>query len=576
MAVTNPAMLAQTVEEAARLYRQGRFAEAEKICSRVLRAQPNWFDALHLLGVLKLQGGKAGAACTHLEQALKLNPTSSQVMSNLGMALAALNRDQEALTILDRAVAIMPASVEAITNRGNVLMKLGRSADALAAFDAALALAPGFPGALANRGNALAALGRCEEALAQYDAVLAVVPAHAETHLNRGSALMALSCAAEAVAAFDRALALRPDYVKAHLGRGAARQALNQQREALEDFERAIALDKSNADAHHNAALARLTLGDYRRGFEQYEWRWKRSGMPARRRSFGKPLWLGEYPLARKRILIAAEQGLGDCIQFARYVPLLARSGATVVLEAPPPLCSLFARLEGAATVVARGDALPDVDVYCPAGSLPRALRTEVSSIPADVPYLRASEAHLAKWRERIERLPQPRIAVAWAGSADHVNDRNRSLQLRQMAPLFGLTAGFISIQRELRATDAEELTRQPALTHVGEALADFDDTAAVVTLADLVITVDTSVAHLAGALGRPTCVLVPFWPDWRWLLERADSPWYPTMRLCRQPKAGDWESVIAQIAGMVRTGDDPASYAGLSTSLPSPQGPRL
>ena len=555
MAVTNPAMLAQSVEEAAGLYRQGRFAEAEKICSRVLRAQPNWFDALHLLGVLKLQGGKAGAACAHLEQALKLNPMSAQVMSNLGMALAALNRDQEGLAILDQAVAIMPTSLEAVTNRGNVLMKLGRPADALAAFDAALALAPGFPGALANRGNALAALGRCEEALAQYDTVLAVMPAHAETHLNRGSALSALSRSGEAVAAFDRALALRPDYVKAHIGRGAARQALNQQREALEDFDRAIALDKSNADAHHNAALARLTLGDYRRGFEQYEWRWQRSGMPARRRNYGKPLWLGEYPLARKRILITAEQGLGDCIQFARYASLLARAGATVVLEAPPSLCGLVARLEGVTTVVARGDALPDFDVYCPAGSLPRALRTEVSTIPADVPYLQASDAYIAKWRERIERLPQPRIAVAWAGSADHVNDRNRSLPLHQLAPLFSLNAGLVSIQRDLRPADAEELARQPALTHVGDALADFDDTAAVVTLADLVITVDTSVAHLAGALGRPTWVLVPFWPDWRWMLERTDTPWYPTMRLYRQPEAGDWERVIAQVADAVGRG---------------------
>jgi tetratricopeptide (TPR) repeat protein len=562
MAVTNPATLAQAVEEAVGLYRQGKLAEAEKICTRVLRAQPNWFDALHLLGVLKLQGGKAGAACTHLEQALKLNPASAQVMSNLGMALAALNRDQEALAILDKAVAILPASVEATTNRGNVLMKLGRPADALAAFDAALVLAPGFPGALANRGNALAALGCCDEALAQYDAVLAIMPMHAETHLNRGGALNSLSRATEAVAAFDRALGLRPDYVKAHIGRGAARQALNQQREALEDFERAIALDKSNADAHHNAALARLTLGDYRGGFEQYEWRWQRSGMPARRRNLGKPLWLGEYPLARKRILITAEQGLGDCIQFARYVPLLARAGATVVLEVPPPLCSLFARLEGVSTVVARGDALPDFDVYCPAGSLPRALRTEVSSVPADVPYLRASAAHIEKWRERIERLPQPRIAVAWAGSVDHVNDRNRSLQLRQMAPLFSLNAGFVSIQRDLRAADAEELTRQPALTHVGEALGDFDDTAAVVTLADLVITVDTSVAHLAGALGRPTWVLVPFWPDWRWMLERTDTPWYPTMRLFRQPKAGDWQNVIAEVAEMVRTGAHAISHA--------------
>jgi tetratricopeptide (TPR) repeat protein len=549
----SPTLLAQAVEEAVGLYRQGRLAEAEKICTRVLRARPDWFDALHLLGVIKLQSGKAGAACSHFEQALKLDPASAPAMSNLGMALAALNRDQEALAILDKATALMPGSVEAISNRGNVLMKLNRPADALTAFDAALVLAPAFPGARANRGNALAALGRFEEALAQYDAVLAVMPAHAETYLNRGSALMGLARAAEAVAAFDRALALRPDYVRAHIGRGAARQALNQQHEALADFGRANALDKSNADAHHNAALAHLTLGDYRRGFEQYEWRWQRSGMPARRRSFGKPLWLGEYPLARKRILVAAEQGLGDCIQFARYVPMLAASGATVVLEAPPPLLSLLARLDGVAEVVARGDALPAFDVYCPAGSLPRALRTEVSTIPAEIPYLRASEERIANWRDRIERLPTPRIAVVWSGSADHANDRNRSLALRQMAPLLALKAGFVSVQRDLRAADAEELTRQPALTHVGDALNDFDDTAAVLALVDLIITVDTSVAHLAGALGRPTFVLVPFCPDWRWMLARADSPWYPTLRLFRQPAAGDWESVIARVADAVR-----------------------
>ena len=549
----SPTLLAQAVEEAVGLYRQGRLAEAEKICTRVLRARPDWFDALHLLGVIKLQSGKAGAACSHFEQALKLDPASAPAMSNLGMALAALNRDQEALAILDKATALMPGSVEAISNRGNVLMKLNRPADALTAFDAALALAPGFPGARANRGNALAALGRFEEALAQYDAVLAVMPAHAETYLNRGSALMGLARAAEAVAAFDRALALRPDYVRAHIGRGAARQALNQQHEALADFERAIALDKSNADAHHNAALAHLTLGDYRRGFEQYEWRWQRSGMPARRRSFGKPLWLGEYPLARKRILVAAEQGLGDCIQFARYVPMLAVSGATVVLEAPPPLLSLLARLDGVTEVVARGDALPAFDVYCPAGSLPRALRTDVSTIPAEIPYLRASEERIAAWRDRIERLPTPRIAVVWSGSADHANDRNRSMALRQIGPLLALQAGFVSVQRDLRAADTEELTRQPALTHVGDALNDFDDTAAVLALVDLIVTVDTSVAHLAGALGRPTFVLLPFCPDWRWMLARADSPWYPTLRLFRQPAAGDWESVIARVADAVR-----------------------
>ena len=267
-----------------------------------------------------------------------------------------------------------------------------------------------------------------------------------------------------------------------------------------------------------------------------------------RRRSLGKPLWLGEYPLARKTILVHAEQGLGDTIQFARYVPQLARTGAKVVLEVPKELVALLSRLEGVASVVARGDALPAYDVHCPAGSLPLALRTDVATIPANVPYLAADEARMAKWRERIGVLPSPRIAVAWSGSADHANDRNRSITLERLAPIFAGTGSIISIQRELRSGDADALARLGNVTHVGDALADFDDTAAVMALADLVISVDTSVVHLAGAMGRPVWVLLPFQPDWRWLLGREDSPWYPTVRLFRQPRPGDWDSVIARV----------------------------
>ena len=548
----NPAIV-QAVEEAAALYRQGKLDEAEKVCGRVLRQQPGWFDALHLMGLIKLQNGKAGAAQGLLEQALKLNPASAPVMSNLGMTLAALNRDQEALAILDKAVALAPGNVEAICNRGNVLLKLNRPEDALVAFEQAIRLAPRFPAALINRGNALVQLQRFPDALAQYDAVLAMMPAHAETHVNRGSALASLGRAAEAVAAYDRALALRPDYQKALIGRGAALQALNRHRDALAAFDRAIALDKNNADAHHNAGLALLTLGDFRRGFEEHEWRWQRTGMPARRRNLGKPLWLGEYPLARKRILLHAEQGLGDTIQFVRYAPMLARTGANVILEAPAPLAALLSRIDGVAEVVVRGETLPAFDVHCPLASLPRALRTEPASIPADVPYLKATDERLAKWRPRLEALPSPRVALAWSGSADHANDRNRSIALARLSPLLAHTASFISIQRELRAADAAELARMPKLTHVGDDLDDFDDTAAVVALADLVISVDTSVVHLAGALGRPTWVLLPFCPDWRWALERGDSPWYPTVRLFRQPAPGDWDGVIAQVSAQLR-----------------------
>jgi tetratricopeptide (TPR) repeat protein len=546
---SSPAAVAQAIEEAITHFQQGRLAEAEKICTRVLKAHSNHFDALHLAGLVKLQGGKPGAAYALIESALKINPREPQALANLGMVLAALNRDEEALTAIDRALALQPDNFETLNSRGNVLLKLNRPVEALAAFDRMSMLEPRNPGARINRGNALAALCRFEEAVGQYDAVLAVHPTHAETHCNRGNALASLGRYADAIAAYDRALANRPGYVKALTNRGIALQTLGRHQEALAEFGKVLAIDKGHADAHHNEALTLLTLGDYRRGFAAYEWRWQRTGMPARRRSLGKPLWLGEYPLGRKTILLHAEQGLGDTIQFVRYAPLLAKTGATVLIEVQPELTDLLARVAGVSGVVASGAPLPAFDVHCPMGSLPHALKTEPATIPADSPYLKASAERIAKWRERIERLPSPRVAIAWSGRAGHANDRNRSIALARLEPLLALEgASFVSIQRELRAEDGETLARTPRLTHVGGDLDDFDDTAAVVSLVDLVISVDTSVVHLAAALGRPTWILLPFWPDWRWMLDRADSPWYPTARLFRQSAPGGWDSVLAQV----------------------------
>ena len=542
-----PDALARAINEAAGYYQQGRLDDADKICTRVLKAAPDWFDALHLAGLLKLDSGKAAAAQVLLAKALKLNPNAPQVLANYGRTLAALNRDDDAMAALDKALALAPDSFETINIRGTVLLKLNRVPEAVTAFERVLALEPRFLGARANLGNALAQLGRFEEALAHYDALLAAHPTQPEVLVNRAGALAGLGRLDEALAAYDRALALRSDYGKARIGRGATLAALNRHQDALQEYATALAADKNNADIQHNEALSLLTLGDYIRGFQKYEARWLRTGMP-RRRSLGKPLWLGEYPLARKTILVHAEQGLGDTIQFARYVPQLARSGAKVVLEVQKELVALLSRLEGGASVVARGDALPAYDVHCPAGSLPLALRTDVAAIPANVPYLAANAERVATWRERIGSLPSPRIAVAWSGSADHANDRNRSITLARLAPIFAATGSIVSIQRELRDGDADVLARFGNVTHVGDALTDFDDTAAVMALADLVISVDTSVVHLAGAMGRPVWVLLPFQPDWRWLLGRADSPWYPGVRLFRQPRPGDWESVIAQV----------------------------
>ena len=323
--------------------------------------------------------------------------------------------------------------------------------------------------------------------------------------------------------------------------------ALNRHADALSSYGRVLTLQPDNADVHFNAALSLLTLGDYRRGFAEYEWRWKRAGYPPRT-DLRKPLWLGETPLAGKTILLHAEQGLGDTVMFARYAPLLARAGATVVMEVQPELKGLLTGLDGVAAVVGRGEPLPPFDLHCPLTSLPFACKTELAGVPAEIPYLRADPARIEKWRPRLAG-PLPRVALAWSGRASHVNDRNRSLSLSQLSPLLEAEdVRFVSIQRELRPADAERLSREPRIIDLGAELADFTDTAAVLSLCELVICVDTSVAHVAGALGRPTFVLLPFQPDWRWTLDRATSPWYPATRLFRQPAPGDWASVIARV----------------------------
>src|SRR5580693_6533957 len=540
------------MNEAVALHRQGRLRDAEKIYMRVLKAAPDHFDALNLLGTIKAQLGRIGEAHRLLSAAVKLNPRAPQAWANLGQVLHALKQDQDALSCFDKALALAPDDIGVLTNRANALLSLGRSEEALAAFREILARVPQHPEARLNSGIAHAALGALDEAVAEFDHALTLVPGHPIAHFNRGVALYDLGRYADAVAAHDSALAAAPDHTGALLNRGRALAALNRFDDAIASYGKAHALRKDDADVHFMESLALLTLGDYRRGFEKYEWRWRRGGMPEQK-SRGRPLWRGDYSLARKTVLLHAEQGFGDTIQFARYVPLLAASGAKVVLEVQPELTALMARLDGAATIIARGVAPPPFDVHCPLGSLPLAFKTEPATVPADIPYLSADDAHLAKWSAQIGALERPRIAIAWSGNPSHLNDRNRSIAFAKLAPLFPpgegrVGASFVSIQRDLRSEDANALSGETRVTNVGAELENFADTAAVIALCDLVIAVDTAVAHLAGAMGRPLWMLLPFAPDWRWTLDGDTSPWYPTARLFRQTSLGDWDGVIARV----------------------------
>jgi tetratricopeptide (TPR) repeat protein len=555
--MTAPFDINQSFHEAVTLLRRGRLRDAEKIFTRVLKAAPDHFEALNLLGTVKAQLGRMGEAHRLLSAAVKINPRAAGAWANLGQVQHALKRNEEALACFDKARALDPNNLTILNQHANALLSLGRAEPALAEFQELLARAPQHAETRLNCGIAYAALGRHQEAIAEFDAALAAMPGHPGVHYNRGLALYELGRYGAALEAHDRALASAPEHAGAWLQRGRALAALNRLDEAVKSYGKARAAGKDDHDIQFSEALALLTLGDYRSGFEKYEARWRRTGMPPQQSRRGA-LWLGDYPLARKTVLLHAEQGLGDTIQFARYVPLLAATGAKIVLEVQSELTALMARLDGGAKIIARGETPPPFDVHCPLGSLPLALRTEPDNVPAQIPYLSADDASLAKWSARIGALARPRIAIAWSGNPNHYNDRNRSLAFARLAPLLanpsaqaadGQGARFISIQRDVRAEDAPGLAAETHVTHVGADLQNFTDTAAVIALSDLVISADTAVAHLAGAMGRPLWVLIPFAPDWRWTLGGEASPWYPTARLFRQTVLGDWDGVIARVA---------------------------
>jgi Tfp pilus assembly protein PilF len=390
-------------------------------------------------------------------------------------------------------------------------------------------------------------MGRHGEALDACNRALALKPDYTEGYNNRGNALIELNRPADALADYDRALEAAPDNVYAWVNRGNALRYLDRAEEAIESFDRAIALAPDLAEAHWNKGLLCLSVGDFARGWAGYEWRWRREG-ELQPREFTQPQWRGET-LAGKIILLHAEQGFGDSIQFIRYLPMVAEKGAKIILEIPDglvPLVENAANIEG---IYRRGDTLPHFNVHCPLMSLPLAFGTTIDTIPAPVPYLHAPGKRAKIWRDRLAGIGRPRVGLVWSGKPSHKNDHNRSIALSRLKPLLSVGGThFISLQREYRDSDLAALGRLP-IRRLDEFLTDFADTAAVIGELDLIITVDTAVAHLAGAMAKPLWLLVPHVQDWRWLRGRNDSPWYPTARLFRQPQIGDWDGAIAAMA---------------------------
>lgn len=529
------------------LDRLGRREEALASYNGALDLQPYHVEALYNRGVVLHKLRRFDEALASYDAALVLRPDYPEALVGRGAALHDRGRFDAALRSYDRVIALCPDYAEALVNRGATLHELGRADEALKSFERALAAEPHNAEALTNHGVALHDLARHDAALADHEPAIAVRPGQVAAVNDRGFALHKLRRLEQALASHDAALAARPDYAEALANRGATLYDLKRFDEALASYDQAIALRPDYADAHFLKGLSSLVTGDFERGWVEYEWRRKAPSARIAARDFPKPIWLGEDDIAGKTILLHSEQGLGDSIQFCRYVPLVAARGARVTMEVEGSLLGLMTGLAGTTQVVAKGDALPAFDLQCPLPSLPLAFKTGLQTVPSTAPYLRVPRLALNHWGGLVGAKRSLRIGLAWAGNAKHVRDRERSMLLRDMLPLLDIDATFVSLQKEVRAADAETLASCNIL-RFGEELEDFTDTAVLISQLDLVISVDTSVAHLAGAMGKPAWILLTHAPDWRWLLDRDDSPWYPSARLFRQRETREWASVTMRV----------------------------
>ncbi|MGH6726186.1 MAG: tetratricopeptide repeat protein [Pseudolabrys sp.] len=509
---------AEVVASAIECFRLGKFGEAEALCRQVVAVQPRHAEALHVLGLVAHETGHHAAALKHYDSAIAHNGAIAQYHSSRGRALAALKRTEEARQSYRQAIEFNPGLANAHHGLGMLDYGLQDYAGAIWSFQAEIACAPNWFAGHAQLANALFQMDQVEASIDSYRRALALNPNDAATHSNLGLALQDLDLLDEAIEHCQRAVALQPDFPA----------------------------------AHNHLGLALLRNGDFEAGLAHHEWRWWVNDLRMGGHRFERPPWRGE-PLNGGRILLHAEQGIGDMLQFMRYAPLVAARGGHVLIEVPPELKQLAMSLKGVEQVVTIGETLPEFDHHCAIMSLPLAFATTVTTIPAETAYLAPPAALQAEWRARLGAGASPRVGLIWSGRPQHRRDRDRSIPLAALGLLADTGATFYSLQKGPAAEQAKTPPAGMVLHELGDALTDFADTAAAMGALDLVISVDTSPAHLAGAIGRPLWLLLPHAPDWRWLRYREDSPWYPTARLFRQAKRGDWTPVIARVAAELR-----------------------
>jgi tetratricopeptide (TPR) repeat protein len=573
----------EAVQMAVQQMRSGRWPEGESICRQILAAEPNHSGALHLLGVSAGTNGRTDEAIELIRKAIKSNPNAAEYHTNLSKFLGDQSRYEEAIAAARRAIQLQPQLATAWNNLGEALRRSGQISESAAAFLQAAKCQPDSPELQRLAGVALLQTGRVEQAVeclrrfvqiapAQLKAVawydlgvglmanmqfdeaidayrrcLAINPRHESAWNNLGNALRRIGRLDEAADALGESLRLKPDWGEAFCNLGAVHMAQGRIDSANDAFDKALRKSPLQPAIHYNHGVLLLLQGDFERGWREYEWRWKCQEVKIPTR-FPVPPWRGE-PLDGKTIMLHGEQGLGDSIQFIRYAPMVAARGGKIILCVQPEVCRLLKDVPGVERVASNPKELPACQSYCYLMDLPLAFETRLDSIPNAIPYLTPDPQLCRRWAGKLDQGTDLKVGLAWAGRPTHVNNPWRTLDLSQLAPLSqvpGVT--FYSLQKGAGSEQAGAGPTGMKLIDLTAEIDDFADTAALASNLDLIITVDSAVAHLAGAFGKPVWILTPFAPDWRWMLKRQDSPWYPTARLFRQAARGDWATVVERI----------------------------
>jgi len=543
------------------LLNQGRLEQARDFFEKVVKLNTKHFDALHLLGIIAAQFKAFEQADVFFEKAIKLNSNNAAFFCNRGNVLKELKQFESAIAHYNKAINLNKNYALAYLNQGIVLFEIKKYEASLNSFDKAVIIKPDYAEAYSNRGDVLKEMRRFDEALASYDRAIELNDGYAEAFFNRGVILFELKYFEESLANYNKAIELNRDYAEAHLNRGNVLQEVNKFGEALICYDKAIELNNNYAEAYLNKSLLLLLLQDFEKGWELYEWRWKKLELTSSYRNFSQPLWLGDDSLAKKTILLHAEQGLGDTLQFCRYSSLVKKLGARVLLEVPKSLKELLKDLEGVDELIEAGKQLPTFDYHCPLLSLPLAFKTKLDTIPFSKAYLKADQNKIKYWQKRIGNLDGLKVGLVWNGGFRPDQPELWTLNARRNIPLNTLTqtfrfinVNFFSLQKgdpaesEIRGHEIEYWPSGNFFNFADD-LVDFSDTAALISNMDLVIAVDTSTAHLAAALGKSTWILNRFDTCWRWLRDRNDSPWYESVKLYRQGEDRHWAPVLELVA---------------------------